>query len=126
MIICVDFDGTIVTHDYPNIGKPVPDALRVLQELRRADHKIILFTMRSGKNLKEAERYLQNNGVQIYGVNRNPTQRSWTQSPKAYGHLYIDDAALGIPLIEDEEFSERPFVNWSEVRKLLKRKGNII
>jgi len=126
MIICVDFDGTIVTHDYPNIGKPVPDALRVLQELRRADHKIILFTMRSGKNLKEAERYLQNNGVQLYGVNRNPTQRSWTQSPKAYGHLYIDDAALGIPLIEDEEFSERPFVNWSEVRKLLKRKGNII
>jgi len=126
MIICVDFDGTIVTHDYPNIGKPVPDALRVLQELRRADHKIILFTMRSGKNLKEAERYLQNNGVQLYGVNRTPTQRSWTQSPKAYGHLYIDDAALGIPLIEDEEFSERPFVNWSEVRKLLKRKGNII
>jgi len=126
MIICVDFDGTIVTHDYPNIGKPVPDALRVLQELRRADHKIILFTMRSGKNLKEAEMYLQNNGVQLYGVNRTPTQRSWTQSPKAYGHLYIDDAALGIPLIEDEEFSERPFVNWSEVRKLLKRKGNII
>jgi len=126
MIICVDFDGTIVTHDYPNIGKPVPDALRVLQELRRADHKIILFTMRSGKNLKEAEMYLQNNGVQLYGVNRNSTQRSWTQSPKAYGHLYIDDAALGIPLIEDEEFSERPFVNWSEVRKLLKRKGNII
>jgi len=126
MIICVDFDGTIVTHDYPNIGKPVPDALRVLQELRRADHKIILFTMRSGKNLKEAEMYLQNNGVQLYGVNRNSTQRSWTQSPKAYGHLYIDDAALGIPLTEDEEFSERPFVNWSEVRKLLKRKGNII
>jgi hypothetical protein len=58
--------------------------------------------------------YLTENGIELYGVNKNPTQVHWTSSPKAYGQVYIDDAAFGCPLIELEGFA-RPCVNWDEV-----------
>ena len=54
MIIAVDFDGTCVSHDYPYIGKEI-GAAPVLRELVSAGHELILFTMRDGKTLKEAE-----------------------------------------------------------------------
>ena len=119
MYICVDFDGTLVDHRYPEIGKPVPDALKWLKKLQRYGAKIILFTMR-GDGLKdrnvlqEAVDYVEKNGVILYGVNRNPDQDSWTNSPKAYGEIYVDDAALGCPLIEVKGFS-RPCVDWKKV-----------
>ena len=61
----------------------------------------------------------------MYGINVNPNQTTWTESPKAYGQLYIDDAALGIPLKFDINISERPFVDWEKVSELLKSQ-NII
>ena len=42
----IDFDGTVVTHDYSNIGKDI-GAVSVLKELVTAGHRLILFTMRS-------------------------------------------------------------------------------
>ena len=56
--------------------------------------------MRSGQPLDEAISYLRNNGIVINSININPTQHKWTLSPKPYGHVYIDDAALGVPLIK--------------------------
>ena len=53
MIIAVDFDGTIVTHEYPRIGRDI-DAVPVLKELIENGHKIILYTMRSKEHLEEA------------------------------------------------------------------------
>jgi len=80
---------------------------------------VILFRMRSdgGKHddaLTRAVSYLQENGIKLYGVNKNPTQVYWTNSPKAYGQLYIDDAAFGCPLFQPEGF-QRPCVDWSIV-----------
>jgi hypothetical protein len=115
--ICIDFDGTIVEHKYPAIGEPVPMAIETMKELHEKGSKLILFTMRSGKPLDEAVDYLKENGIELYGVNKNPTQWSWTKSPKAYGNIYIDDAALGCPLIHPEE--GRPYVDWNKVRELL-------
>lgn len=34
MIIAVDFDGTIVTHEYPKIGKEIPFAIDTLKRLK--------------------------------------------------------------------------------------------
>ena len=48
----------------------------------------------------------------------NPTQHTWTKSPKAYGHLYIDDAALGIPLVRGLN-GEKPYVDWDKVEEML-------
>jgi hypothetical protein len=114
MYICVDFDGTVVDHRYPDIGRPAPEAIEHLKDWVAKGAKIILFTMRSGEELAEAAQYLKKAGVELFGVNRNPTQDKWTESPKAYGQLYVDDAAFGCPLIQPIGFA-RPCVDWSIV-----------
>ncbi|NNH59463.1 hypothetical protein HLI01_22265 [Rhizobium laguerreae] len=126
MYICIDFDGTIVDHRYPDIGAPAPEALEWMEEFTKAGAKLILFTMRSGVELLEAANYVASNGVALYGVNRNPDQDTWTTSPKAYGHLYIDDAAFGCPKIRPHGFA-RDCVDWAavgpSVLSMLKDKG---
>lgn len=114
MEICIDFDGTCVTHGYPKVGKDI-GAIPVLKALVEAGHKLILFTMRSGEPLKDAVKWFSDNNIPLYGINKNPTQHQWTSSPKAYGQLYIDDAALGVPLTYPEE--GRPYVDWYKVEE---------
>lgn len=125
LVIAVDFDGTCVTHEFPRMGKDVPYAIDVLRYWVRQGHKIVLNTMRSDqkerKYLSEAIAWFKINGIPLYGVNSNPGQRSWTSSPKTYAHFYVDDAALGCPLIKYEGFSERPFVDWIMVDKLVQQ-----
>lgn len=121
MIICVDFDGTMVDHNYPRIGKPVPGAVDWCKMFISKGCKIILWTMRSGDELAEAVQYMNENGIELIGVNENPTQKTWTQSPKAYGHVYIDDAALGCPLMKIDGF-ERVCVDWGDVGQEMMRK----
>lgn len=125
LTIGIDFDGTIVKHAYPEIGNPVPDAIETMQELMEAGHKIILYTMRSGERLAEAVEYLEESGIDLYAVNKNPTQHHWTQSPKIFCHLYIDDAALGCPLDKAVSGKGRPWVEWEEVREMLVDTGVI-
>ena len=117
MIIGVDFDGTCVTHEYPEIGRDI-GAEPVLKELVGAGHKLVLWTMRSGEYLQEAVNWFEERGIPLFGVNTNPEQASWTSSPKAYCHLYIDDAALGVPLrVSSKE--RRAYVDWEKVRAML-------
>ena len=118
MYIAVDFDGTCVTHEYPNVGRDI-GAVPVLKKLVEAGHKIILNTMRSGDELADAIQWFIDNNITLFGVNENPTQKSWTASPKVYAHIYIDDAALGCPLTTDK--ITRPFVDWKEVEKQLRK-----
>ena len=51
MIIAVDFDGTIVEHKYPAIGKEIPFAFETLRKLQTEHHKLILWSVREGKLL---------------------------------------------------------------------------
>ena len=122
MYIAVDFDGTCVTHDYPRIGKEI-GATKVLKRLVEAGHKLILNTMRSGKELQDAIHWFNKNGIELYGVNENPTQKRWTTSPKVYAHMYIDDAAFGCPLRNVPDFSDRPFVDWDSIWRQLIHMG---
>lgn len=118
LIICVDFDGTCVTHEYPDIGKEI-GATEVLKELINKGHKIILFTMRSGKELQDAVDWFRERNIPLFGINMNPEQYIWTSSPKPYAHLYIDDAAFGCPIKYDRGLSDRPFVNWDVIKNSL-------
>lgn len=122
MIFGVDFDGTCVTHEYPNVGKSI-GAEPVLRKLVSAGHKIILFTMRGNRDgdLGDAIKWFEQNNIALFGVNTNPTQANWTKSPKAYCNVYIDDTALGCPLKYDPEISDRPFVDWDKVDALIDR-----
>lgn len=124
MLVAVDFDGTCVTHDYPNIGKDI-GAVPVLKKIVDAGHKIILLTMRHGKYLDDAVNWFKDKNIELYSVNENPQQKEWTESPKVYANIYIDDAGLGIPLSFDNGLSLRPFVNWSEIEKYFVKNGYI-
>jgi hypothetical protein len=70
--------------------------------------------------LSDAVNWFERNNIPLYGIQQNPTQMEWTNSPKAYGQLYIDDAALGCPLIYPEDIQQRPFVDWEKVSGMLK------
>ena len=99
MIIAVDFDGTIVTHDYPRIGKPIPFAIETLKKLQADGHQLILWSVREGDLLQEAVDYCLQRGLDFYAVNANfpeEKQLSVTDSPrKIVADLYIDDRNLG-------------------------------
>lgn len=99
MIIAVDFDGTIVTHDYPRIGKPIPFAIDTLKKLQADGHQLILWSVREGELLQEAVDYCQQKGLEFYAVNANfPEERqlSTADSPrKIIADIYIDDRNLG-------------------------------
>ena len=124
MIIAIDFDGTCVTHEYPETGKDI-GAAPVIQDLIDENHQIILFTMRGGACLGKAVNWFKENDLALFGVNTNPYQSIWTTSPKAYAELYIDDAALGIPLKYDVTICPRPFVDWDKTADMLELAGLI-
>jgi hypothetical protein len=120
--IAIDFDGTIVKHEYPEVGRAVPGALEWIRKFKEAGAKVILFTMRSDMEersyLQEAVDYIEEGGITLDGVNVNPDQKSWTKSPKAYAQVYIDDAAFGCPLkidVINGYHVGRPYVNWDKV-----------
>ena len=139
MVIAIDFDGTCVTHEFPEVGKDI-GAQSVLMRLFEAGHELILYTMRSdrpeggdtgddtiedvtGMFLMDAIDWFNKNEIPLYGIQTNPTQKQWTTSPKCYAELYIDVAALGCPLIYDEKISNNPFADWNRIEAMLEDSG---
>jgi len=119
--IAVDFDGTIAEHaEFPKIGEPVPDAFVWLRKFKKWGDKIFLYTMRSGDELEDAVEYCREHGLEFDGVNEDPDQSEWTDSPKTYADVYIDDCGAGCPLLE--EGRERPCVNWTEIGPMVARR----
>ena len=125
MTIAIDFDGTCVTHEYPEIGRDL-GATTTLKTLVDNGHRLILLTMRSGKTLEDAKHWFEERGIILYGVNENPSQKRWTESPKVYANLYIDDANLGVPLVKNSIASDRPYVDWKLVLIDLYNRGCIL
>ena len=121
-IIAVDFDGTCVEHDYPEVGMDVEGAVEVLRALNDKGHRIILFTMRSGAKLEAAIKWFKQRKIGLWSVNNNPEQKEWTDSVKVYAHYYIDDSALGCPIMFIDG-APRPAVNWTKVRTILENDG---
>jgi len=115
--LAIDFDGTVVTHNYPTIGKDI-GAVQWLKKITDLGGLIILWTMRSDDRetqrfvLTDAVDWYKANDIPLYGINKNPDQY-WSTSNKAYAHCYVDDAAYGCPLVYPE--NERPYVDWSIV-----------
>lgn len=101
MTIAVDFDGTIVTHAFPRIGKEIPFAVDTLKTFIAEGHRVILWTSRSGENLKAAVDWCADRGLVFYAVNSNYPEHSIVPiekrrgSPKVVADVYIDDRNLG-------------------------------
>jgi hypothetical protein len=97
MIIAVDFDGTIVEHQYPRIGKEIPFAVETLKLLQKDGHQIILWTFRSGKELEEALDFCRGRGLDFYAVNKSFPEEKFdlSLSRKIHADVFIDDRNLG-------------------------------
>ena len=115
MKIGIDFDGTIVRHEYPDIGAVNDGALEYMKKFKDAGATLILWTMRDGHELVDAVAYCKAGGVELDAINHGIGDRNWTQSPKAHCNLYIDDAAYGCPLKQSMNTRYRPMVDWSVV-----------
>ena len=119
--IALDFDGTVVTHAYPEVGEDI-GAVPVLKELVAQGDKLILWTMRSDNLLEEAVAWFHKHDIPLWAINENPTQQRWTSSPKLHADLLIDDSALGCPtcFLDGER---RPSADWRRIREMLVRMG---
>jgi len=99
MVIAVDFDGTIVEHKYPAIGREIPFAIETLKRLVSERHKLILWSVREGKLLDEAVEFCRERGLEFYAVNRDYPEEEKGQnnhfSRKLKADLFIDDRNLG-------------------------------
>lgn len=112
-VIAVDFDGTIVEHRYPAIGKEMLFAFATLKALQQKGHKLILWTIRTGDLLQEAVDYCKANGVEFYAVNKNYPEEIMDEktSRKLNVDIFIDDRNVG------------GFMGWSEVWQTLHPEG---
>ena len=108
-VIAVDFDGTIVEHKYPAIGKEMLFAFATLKELNKKGHKLILWTYRVGKYLDEAVEFCKQNGVEFYAVNKNFPDEAMdeTVARKINADVFIDDRNVG------------GFLGWSDIWQTL-------
>jgi hypothetical protein len=112
-VIAIDFDGTIVEHDYPRIGKEMMFAFATIKELHKKGHKLILNTFRTGDLLNEAVEFCRNNGVEFYAVNKNyPEEEITEKAPRKLDvDIFIDDRNIG------------GFIGWSSVWQTLHPEG---
>lgn len=97
MTIAVDFDGTIVEHRYPEIGKEKPFAIQCLKQLQQEGNRLILWTSREGKLLEDAVAFCHERGLDFYAVNSNQPDDALFKHPsaKVIADVYIDDRNLG-------------------------------
>ncbi|MBN1387809.1 MAG: hypothetical protein JW965_05135 [Bacteroidales bacterium] len=95
--IAVDFDGTLVEHAYPKIGKDILFGFETLKELQKHGALLILWTIRAGQELDEAVEYCRNKGIEFYAVNKNYPEEEFDDSVsrKINADVYIDDKNVG-------------------------------
>ncbi len=99
MTIAVDFDGTIVRHEYPRIGKEMPFATKTLKMLMAEGHRLILWSVREGHLLDEAVEWCKERGVEFYAVNKDYPEETFdgnsSFSRKLKVDIWIDDRNVG-------------------------------
>ncbi|MCI6160792.1 MAG: hypothetical protein MR681_05595 [Prevotella sp.] len=99
MVIAIDFDGTIVEHKYPEIGKELPFATDTIKMLIADRHQVILWSVREGKLLQDAVDWCKNRGIEFYAVNKDYPEEDIENndhfSRKLNADLFIDDRNIG-------------------------------
>ena len=114
MVIVIDFDGVCVEEEYPYIGRPLPNAVKVINKLYDQGHTIIIWSCREGESLEEAIEALDLHGFKYHHINQNCPERKkrfgGIDSRKVGGDVYIDDKCLPYLL---------KGIDWLEIDKML-------
>ncbi len=94
--IAVDFDGTLCTNKYPDIGLPNVTLIERLIKLKE-NNTIILWTCRNGNKLNSAVEWCKSHGLEFDYVNENSeltlAKYNYEDSRKITADIYIDDKA---------------------------------
>ena len=95
--IAVDFDGTLCTNKYPEIGLPNVNLIERLIKLKD-NNTIILWTCRTGEQLSSAVEWCKKHGLEFDYVNENSeltlAKYNYEDSRKITADIYIDDRAM--------------------------------
>lgn len=98
MIIAIDFDGTIVKDQFPEIGEMVEGAKEAINQLYADGYEIIIWSCRNGINKARAIEWLVMNGIKFHKFNEssyhNLKAHDFKDTRKVYADLYIDDRTL--------------------------------
>ncbi len=107
MVYAVDFDGTLCTNAYPNIGAPRFEIINFIKRRRAGGDKIILWTCRSGPALENAVRWCSERGLSFDAVNDNLAENIAchnNNSRKVSADFYIDDRNFYMDLTDFDNF----------------------
>ena len=116
LVIAIDFDGTIVTNKYPNIGYLKRNAKEVINKLYDEGHDIIINSCRQGREEREMVEFLIDNEIKFDEVNENLCYRieEYENDCRKIGaDVYIDDKAYPCNIL-----------NWNEIYNFVSRKAN--
>ncbi len=133
MRIYLDFDGTVVEHNFPAIGAENPNAIHVISLLQKAGHNIVLNTYRADIDISYVQEALSflNSHPQLSMSIENYLPKKIDPKPfdlviaKTANQLYIDDISEGIPLCRNKVLEFGMMVDWAELERLL-RNENLI
>jgi len=91
----VDFDGTLCSFAYPDIGEPNMEVINNLKTLREVHGcKLILWTCREDDCLRKALAWCKELGLEFDAVNDNLPETTYSHlgnSRKVYADWYLDD-----------------------------------
>lgn len=139
MKIYLDFDGTVVEHIYPQMGRSNFGSLEVVRKLQNAGHQIVLNTYRADCNngtLEQAVKYLKEYAWMV----THPRNEDFELLPfevlneKIHPPLFnidefiknkeifIDDMSNGTPL-KPAQMSNGFMVDWVELERIFVEKG---
>ena len=97
MVFGVDFDGTLCSDAYPNIGKPNLSLIKRLLAYQTNGTKLILWTCRANQFLNEAISWCSLYGLHFDAINENLPEivaKYGSDSRKITADLYIDDRMI--------------------------------
>jgi hypothetical protein len=140
--IKLDFDGTVVEHAYPKIGRCNFGCFEIIKKLQDAGHIIILNTYRSDesngtlekalnfinedywmclKDRKNYEDFELQPITEFTKYKEHPHPWNW-EDIKESGEMYIDDIATNIPL-KPAVMERGEMVDWDELDRQFIEQG---
>ena len=99
-VYAVDFDGTLSLGHYPEIGEPNLALFDFLRREQAKGGKVILWTCRDGKLLKEAVAFCNSRDLHFDAINQNLPEniaQYGNDARKVNADYYIDDKTLCFP-----------------------------
>ena len=99
-ILAIDFDGTLVSNEFPKVGKPDYIVAGTVKAYQKAGWKVILWTCRTDTMLQEAIDFCREQlGIEFDAVNDNlPEVQQYFggNTRKVFANLYWDDRSAAL------------------------------